>query len=83
MAIEITIEVTIEVTEDSRQYIRRLEQTNFLGQRGGKPVHGIIIDRDNDLFFDVTNDKIRSFYELDTLMVMPADFETILIELGD
>lgn len=83
MTIEIEVKVTIEVILEDPHDIRELEQNSFIGQRNGKPVHGVIIDREYELFIDLASEKIRSYYELDTLLVVPTDYDTIVVEIGD
>ncbi len=63
--------------------IFELKGSAFIGIHWGQPVRGLVLKSESELFFDMESELIRSFYELDTLIVMPAVFEITLIAIGE
>ena len=59
-----------------------LKGSAFIGTHWGQPVRRLVLKDESELFFDMESELIRSFYELDTLIVMPAVFEITLIAIG-
>lgn len=68
--------------DEGKCSIFELKGNAFIGIHWGQPVRGLVLRDKSELFFDMESELIMSFYELDTLMVMPAVFEITLIAIG-
>jgi hypothetical protein len=72
----------IMICDGGRCPIFELKGSAFIGIYQRRPVCGLVLKGETELFFDMESELIRSFYELDTLTVTPAVFEVTLIAVG-